>query len=155
MITRLTMLAAINVIAAADLVTDAWALALPASGLTILPFLNLRLSFNTGIAFGMLAADGVHGYVVLVALTLAIGMFVLWLAWEASTALERVAYVAIVGGAFGNLLDRLPDGMVTDFLDFHASGWHFPTFNLGDVAISAGVVLLVAQRIRASRSVSS
>ncbi|OYX00849.1 MAG: hypothetical protein B7Z15_20035 [Rhizobiales bacterium 32-66-8] len=69
--------------------------------------------------------------------------FFLRLAWISCRPLQRAGYGAIVGGAFGNLLDRLPDGMVTDFLDLHAGGWHFPTFNLADIAISAGVGLLL------------
>lgn len=143
MIARLTLLVGIAVIAALDLATKAWALTLPASGLSILPFLDLRLGFNTGVSFGMFAAEGVHGYVVLLVATLSVSILFLCLAWAARKGLERAGYVAIVGGAFGNLIDRLPDGAVTDFLDLHAGGWHFPTFNLADVAISAGVMLLI------------
>ena len=48
-----------------------------------------------------------------------------------------------MGGALGNLIDRLPDGAVTDFLDLHAAGWHFAAFNIADVAITTGVGLLL------------
>lgn len=140
---RYLLLVLIGVVVALDFATKAWALTLPASGLPILPFFNLRLGFNTGISFGLFAAEGVYGYVVLIVLTLGIASFFLRLAWISRRPLERAGYGAIVGGAFGNLLDRLRDGAVTDFLDLHAGEWHFPTFNLADVAISAGVVLLL------------
>jgi signal peptidase II len=140
---RLALLAGIAGIAALDLATKAWALTLPAAGISVLPFFDLRLGFNTGVSFGMFAAEGVHGYVVLLAATLTVSIFFLWLAWGTRLVLERAGYGAIVGGAFGNLIDRLPDGAVTDFLDLHAGGWHFPTFNLADLAISAGVLLLL------------
>jgi signal peptidase II len=140
---RYLLLVLIGVVVALDFATKAWALTLPASGLSILPFLDLWLGFNIGISFGLLAAEGVYGYVVLIVLTLGIASFFLRLAWISRRSLERAGYGAIVGGAFGNLLDRLPDGAVTDFLDVHAGGWHFPTFNLADVAISVGVGLLL------------
>lgn len=143
MIRRLVLLAGIAGVVALDLVTKAWALTLPASGISILPFFDLRLGFNTGISFSLFEAEGVHGYVVLLVVALVVSIFVLGLAWRAPLGRERAGYGAIVGGALGNLLDRLPDGEVTDFLDLHAGGWHFPTFNLADVAISAGVVTLL------------
>lgn len=153
MTARISLLLAITAVVTLDLVTKAWALTLPIEGVSILPFFNLRLGFNTGVSFGLLAAEGVHGYVVLIVLTLAVSIFFLVLAWRTPRALERAAFGAIVGGAFGNLLDRLPDGAVTDFLDLHAGGWHFPTFNLADVTISAGVgLLLLATLWRPARS---
>lgn len=148
MTARLQLLILIGVVVVLDLVTKALALTLPASGLPILPFFDLRFGFNTGISFGLLAAEGVYGYVVLIVLTLGIASFFLRLAWISCRPLERAGYGAIAGGAFGNLLDRLPDGAVTDFLDLHAGGWHFPTFNLADVAISAGVGLLLLAAFR-------
>lgn len=152
MIARLVLAVVIGAIVGIDLATKAWALALPAPGLTILPFFDLRLSFNTGVSFGMFAADGVHGYVVLIVLTLVIATFFFGLACGAHRPLERAGYGAIVGGAMGNLLDRLPDGMVTDFLDLHAGGWHFPTFNLADIAISVGAGLLLLAALRRPRA---
>jgi lipoprotein signal peptidase len=56
----------------------------------------------------------------------------------------------IIGGAFGNILDRLRIGAVTDFVDVHYKGWHWPTFNLADVAIVSGVTLLVLFSFRAT-----
>lgn len=152
MIRLLILLAGIAGISVLDLATKAWALKLPASGLSVLPFLDLRLGFNTGVSFGMFAVEGVEGYVVLLAATLTISAFFLYLALKARRAGERAGYGAIVGGAIANLIDRLPDGAVTDFLDFHAAGWHFPTFNIADVAISAGVALLLFSSLFAART---
>lgn len=139
---RQLLLVTIGMVIALDFVSKVWALTLPARGLPILPVLDLRLGFNTGISFGLLAAQGVYGHLFLVVLTLGIASFFLRLGWISQQPLERAGYGAIVGGAVGNAFDRLPDGAVTDFLDLHASGWHFPTFNLADVAITAGVGLL-------------
>jgi signal peptidase II len=141
---RLLLILLITAIAAADYLTKGWALSNLAGGgrPVIAGFFDLTLGFNAGISFGLLAADGLYGYVVLIAVTLAIAIFFAGLAWRAQGWAERVGFAAIVGGAAGNLIDRLRDGLVTDFLDFHAVGWHFPTFNLADVAISMGVALL-------------
>jgi signal peptidase II len=57
----------------------------------------------------------------------------------------------IAGGATGNIVDRIRQGAVTDFLDFHASGWHWPTFNLADVAIVLGVTMLLAMSLGVRR----
>lgn len=114
----------------------------------VLPVLNLALGFNRGVSFGMFAGDGAEGWWTIVLLTLAICSVVAWL-WHRSQQLsERIGYALILGGALGNLVDRISDGAVTDFIDLHAGDWHFPTFNLADVAITAGVILLLVSSIR-------
>ena len=104
---------------------------LDGSLLPVLPFFNLTLGFNRGVSFGMFSAEGAAGWWGLVLATLVISM--------------------ILGGALGNLVDRLPDGAVTDFIDLHAGGWHFPTFNLADVGITAGVLLLLLSSLLPAR----
>lgn len=143
MTARILLLVLIVVVGALDLATKSWALSLPPGGVSLLPFADLRLSFNTGISFGLFATEDVQGYVVLTVVTLLVSVFFLGLAWRAASRLERAGYGAIVGGAIANLLDRLPDGAITDFIDLHAGGWHFPTFNLADVAITIGVAMLL------------
>lgn len=143
MTARILLLLLVGAIGAIDLATKSWAMTLPAGGVLLLPFVDLRLSFNTGISFGLFAAEDVHGYVVLTVVTLLVSVFFLGLAWRARSGLECVGYGAIVGGALANLLDRLPDGAVTDFVDLHAGGLHFPTFNLADVAITTGAAMLL------------
>ncbi len=143
MTARILLLALIAVVAGLDLVTKAWALTLPSGGLQVIPGFDLRLGFNTGVSFGLLAAEGVYGYAILLVFTMVVTLFFLWLGWQTRASLERAGYGAIVGGALGNVLDRFPDGAVTDFLDLRAAGWHFPTFNLADVAITTGVGILL------------
>lgn len=108
----------------------------------LLPFFNLVIVWNKGVSFGMLG-DAVPG--VILALTLAIlviiGFVFLWLR-KAALLGEQVALGAVLGGAFGNLLDRLRFGAVFDFLDFHLAGWHWPAFNIADSAICLGFVYL-------------
>lgn len=116
-----------------------------------LPVLNFTLGFNRGISFGLFSAEGAAGWWALVLTTLAVSMFVGWLWHRAKAPLERLGYAAILGGALGNLVDRLPDGAVTDFIDVHVASWHFPTFNLADVAISGGVALLLLSSFLSAR----
>lgn len=113
----------------------------------VLPVLNLTLGFNRGVSFGMFAGDGAQGWWTIVLPTLAICLALAWIWHRSRRLLERLGYAAILGGALGNLVDRVPDGAVTDFIDLHAGGWHFPTFNLADIGITAGVVLLLASTV--------
>ena len=117
----------------------------------VLQVLNFTLGFNRGVSFGLFSAEGPAGRWALVLLTLAISGLVGWLWHRAKAPLDRLGYAAVLGGALGNLVDRLPDGAVTDFIDFHVAGWHFPTFNLADIAISAGVALLLISSFLSSR----
>jgi len=104
---------------------------------------------NTGIAFGMLGGNGFTGRWLLVAFSLAIMALVVTLLWSASKPPSRehwtlrAALGAVLGGAAGNLYDRIAFGSVTDFLDFYTGIHHFPVFNVADAAISCGAVLLI------------
>jgi|TARA_R110002126_G_scaffold42829_5_gene123308 signal peptidase II len=124
---------------------------LDGSLLPVLPFFNLTLGFNRGVSFGMFSAEGAAGWWGLVLATLVISMIVGRLWHRARTLSDRFGYAFILGGALGNLVDRLPDGAVTDFIDLHAGGWHFPTFNLADVGITAGVLLLLLSSLLPAR----
>jgi signal peptidase II len=126
-----------------DVLTKAQALNLPVAGVELLPGVALRLSFNAGVSFGLFAAEDVHGYVVLLVTTLVLAVFVAGLGWRAKTTFERVGYWSILGGAVANLIDRATDGFVTDFIDVSFGTWHFPTFNVADIAISLGVALVL------------
>jgi signal peptidase II len=120
---------------------------LPGEVREILPFANLRLGFNRGISFGLLPADEASGVFLLIGITalISIGMAV----WSvlAQTWQEGVALALIVAGALGNLIDRVRDRMVTDFIDLHALGYHWPTFNVADIGITLGAVWLVADSL--------
>jgi len=106
-------------------------------------FFNLVLAWNPGVSFGMFGNDAAIMPYVLSAVALAIT--VVLLAWlrSADRSLVALAIGMIVGGAVGNVIDRLRFGAVADFLDFHAFGFHFWAFNVADTGISVGVALLV------------
>ena len=147
--------------------SDSWRLALPVAGgvlvldqlskflieralslhqeLVLLSFLSLQLAYNTGAAFSFLHDAGGWQRGFLSAVSIAI---MVWLAvWvhRLAPAERRLAWplALILGGAAGNLIDRLSVGAVTDFIVLHYRGWHWPTFNLADAAISLGVVILI------------
>ena len=65
------------------------------------------------------------------------------MAFRAQHALERAGFALVVGGALGNIIDRLRQGAVTDFLDFYWRDWHWPTFNVADICITLGAVLIL------------
>jgi signal peptidase II len=108
----------------------------------ILPFFNLVTVWNYGISFGMFNNGSAGGSIVFVGLALVIvAALLVWLRSVASPFVAA-ALGLVIGGALGNVIDRLRFGAVFDFLDFHAAGWHWPAFNVADSAICIGVVLL-------------
>jgi signal peptidase II len=115
----------------------------PPRVIEVLPILNLTLGFNEGSAFGLLGGAMAGRPLIMVALTGAVTATVLILALRSESTAGRVGFSLIAGGSLGNILDRLRQGAVTDFLDLHWQGWHWPTFNLADVAIVAGVAILL------------
>lgn len=131
---------------ALDLTTKALALRLPPEGVALVPGLNLSLGFNRGVSFGLFADTAPTMWIALFTGTALAILAVLGA--RAAEPLERISYALILGGGLANLADRLVDRQVTDFLDLHAAGWHFPTFNLADVAISIGVILVALHGLR-------
>lgn len=111
----------------------------------LLPVLNLTLAFNTGAAFSFLADGGGWQRWLLSAVAVAVGVYLLiWLrGLEARRRLEVSGLGLILGGAVGNLVDRLRLGGVIDFIDVHVGGWHWPAFNVADSAITLGVVAVL------------
>jgi len=106
-------------------------------------FFNLVLTFNTGVSFGLLDNDSPWGPWLLSGLAVAIVIgLLIWLRQQ-SHLLPALAIGLIVGGALGNVIDRMHQPGVVDFLDFHLSGWHWPAFNVADSAITVGVALLL------------
>jgi signal peptidase II len=113
---------------------------LPPVSVEILSFFNLTMVWNEGVSFGMF-----HGTEIwfLVGLALAISvLFSVWLT-RATGWVQAVALSLVIGGAIGNVVDRLRFGAVADFFDFHVMGWHYPAFNVADCAIVVGIALLV------------
>lgn len=115
--------------------------------LDITPFLNIVLVRNRGASFGMFGEQGEWATwgLTLVALAIGIGL-VVWM-WRAQRTWIVAGLGMIVGGAAGNLIDRVRYGAVTDFLDFYWGDLHWPAFNLADSAITVGVVILLADAL--------
>lgn len=108
----------------------------------ILPVFNLVTVWNYGISFGMFNSGSAEASIVFVVLALAIVAALLFWLRSATSPLVSIALGLVIGGAIGNVVDRLRFGAVFDFLDFHVGGWHWPAFNVADSAITVGVVLL-------------
>ncbi|MCB4825415.1 signal peptidase II [Roseicella aerolata] len=131
---------------ALDQATKWWVLTAlmdPPRIIPVAPFFNLVLWHNRGVSFGLLSADHPATPWLLSTLALAIvAGLVIWMTRDRRPGMAA-AVGLIAGGALGNVVDRLRHGAVTDFLDFHAAGYHWPAFNLADTAIFLGVALLV------------
>ncbi len=122
---------------AADQATTSWALAALRHPVHLVGPLGLALQYNSGTAFSLLTGAGDWLVPVLVAILAAVG----WLAWHARRRLLAVAYGLLLGGALGNLADRLLRGHHGDVVDFVTLS-HWPTFNVADACITVGVALL-------------
>lgn len=119
-----------------------------ANAVPVTPFFNLVLVHNRGVSFGLLASSHTYLPYALALFSLAIvAGLVVWL-WRSDSQLQRVGLAAIIGGAVSNAFDRLDDGAVTDFLDFYLGTYHWPVFNLADVAIMGGVAALMLDTLR-------
>lgn len=115
----------------------------PPRVIPITPFFSLTLGFNRGASFGMFSTDAEFGRWALTALALVIvAGLVIWLA-RTQSRLEAMGVGAIIGGALGNVADRVRQGAVTDFLDFYVGNWHWPAFNMADASITLGVAALL------------
>ena len=118
----------------------------------VTPFFNVVRVHNTGAAFSFLAgASGWQRWFFVVLGFVASGFIVWMLRSHPTQRLFCFAVTMIMGGALGNVIDRLLHGYVVDFLQFHAGGWYFPSFNLADSAITLGAVLLIADEVRRVR----
>ncbi len=110
----------------------------------VTPWFNLVHVLNPGAAFSFLAdASGWQRYF-LSAIGLTVSAILLWMLWRGvKNRLEAVAYAGLIGGALGNVIDRLRLGAVVDYLDFYWQDWHWPAFNLADILVVGGAGLLI------------
>jgi signal peptidase II len=115
----------------------------------LLPFLNLTLVYNTGAAFGFLSgASGWQNVFFIVVAIVASAIVVVMLRKLGTRDTQlAVALTLVLGGAIGNLIDRLVYGYVIDYIDFYIGSWHFWTFNVADSAITVGAILLVLDSV--------
>jgi signal peptidase II len=114
-----------------------------ANPVAVTPFFNLVLVWNRGVSFGMFNQASAAGPWILTGLALAITAGLLWWLRHAQGRVAITALGLVIGGAIGNVIDRLRFGAVVDFLDFHVAGWHWPAFNVADSAICVGAALLL------------
>ncbi len=112
------------------------------------PYLDVVMAKNPGISYSLLSAHSAAGRWGLVAFVAVASGLIAWWLWRATTRLVGLALGLILGGAIGNAVDRFSYGWVADFYYFHVGSFHWYVFNLADVAIVAGVVLLLLDALR-------
>jgi signal peptidase II len=109
----------------------------------VLPFFNLVMVWNPGISLGLFPASSVEGTVFLATFQMiAVGVLCWWM-WSAKKASLAIGLGMVIGGALGNLIDRLVYGKVADFFHLYAFGYSFYVFNVADAAITFGVIALL------------
>ncbi|MDH3888980.1 MAG: signal peptidase II [Gammaproteobacteria bacterium] len=123
---------------------------------TLIPFLALFKAYNPGAAFSFLsdASGWQRWFFVVLALVVIVILLVWLLRLPAAEKATSLALALILGGAAGNLIDRLVYGYVIDFIDVYYGSWHWPAFNVADAAISVGAFLLLLDAFRGGREKS-
>ena len=133
-------------LAAVDQIAKEWALAALKEPVSVLPSLNFVLVHNPGAAFGFLSQAGGWQRWFFIAAGIAIGVFVaVWLRRCARSGRQwlAAALTLVLGGAVGNLWDRIVRGAVVDFIDVYYGRFHWPAFNVADAAITVGAAILI------------
>ena len=105
-------------------------------------FLNIHLIWNEGIAFGLFSFNEDYLYNVLTFLILIVIFFIIFMIWK-SDRLRKYALLLVLGGALGNFFDRLIYKAVPDFIDFHVGNFHWFIFNVSDIFITVGIILMI------------
>ena len=115
------------------------------SEMAVTPFLNFALAFNTGAAFSFLSDAGGWQNIFFAIVAFVVSIVILFMIRRlgANDTQVAVALTLVLGGAAGNVIDRLRFGYVVDFIDVYYRSWHWPTFNIADSAITIGAILLV------------
>ena len=109
-------------------------------------YLNLNLVFNTGIGFGFLSLNAGIYYNILSILIFFIILVLIYLMFKSKTS-EKIFFSLIIGGAIGNLYDRIIYKAVPDFIDFHIKEFHWFTFNIADIFISLGIIFMIINEL--------
>jgi len=113
----------------------------------VLPVFNVVLAFNRGVSFSMLTSDAAYSQHLLSGLAIIVCVGLLIWVRKHPAKYTNIAVALIVGGAIGNVIDRLRIGAVIDFLDVHWGHWHWPAFNVADTAISIGAIIMVLDAV--------
>ena len=113
---------------------------------TILPFLNFNLIWNEGIAFGLFSFADKSNYNILTVIIIFVTAIIFWMIIK-TKELEKLGFMMIFGGSLGNIFDRLYYSSVPDFIDIHFYNFHWFIFNVADIFISIGVMLLILLEI--------
>ena len=109
-------------------------------------FINLDLVWNTGIGFGILSTNTALFYNFITFLIFSVIIFLLYLILK-SKFIDKILYSIVVGGALGNFYDRLVYFAVPDFIDFHFQSFHWFTFNIADIFITLGIIMLIVKEL--------
>ena len=141
---------------ALDQATKLWAASALDYGVPVplLPFFNLTLVHNTGAAFSFLADAGGWQRLFFIVLSSVVSLvLVVWI-WRLPSTMRLlgIALALVLGGALGNLVDRIAYGYVVDFIDLYYRSYHFHTFNIADSAITIGICLMALDAIFGRRS---
>ena len=115
-------------------------------GLIITSFLNFNLIWNEGIAFGLFSFDNKLFYNLLTILIGSITIVIIWLMFK-SRGFEKLSFLMIIGGSFGNIFDRIYYSAVPDFIDLHFNNYHWFIFNVADIFITLGIMFLISIEI--------
>jgi signal peptidase II len=151
-------LAVSAVVVALDLASKAWIVRVlqPGDVQVLTSWFNLVLAYNEGAAFSFLANAGGWQRWFFLVLSLVISVaIVVMLRRHHARPLTAFALALVLGGALGNVYDRVTLGRVVDFIQLHAAGYYWPAFNVADSAISVGVVLLLLENLGRSRAARS
>ena len=114
-------------------------------------FLNFNLVWNNGIAFGLFSFEQ-NNYYNFITLIIIIITFVIIMLMLKSKGIEKLGFSMIIGGSFGNLFDRIYYSSVIDFIDFHINNFHWFIFNVADIFICVGVMLLIILEISSKKN---
>jgi len=109
---------------------------------SVTTFLDFNLVWNSGIAFGLFSFDQSIYYNLITSIIILVTLLIIWVALK-SKSLEKISYLMIVGGSFGNIFDRLYYSSVIDFIDINYNNFHWFIFNVADIFISLGVIILI------------
>lgn len=138
-----------SLIIIADQTSKAWAARNLVFGkfYSIVPQVNFYLTHNKGIAFSLFSASSqtIHNILLVISCLIIITLTVFEFRLKPKQHILRIAFALIIGGAIGNVVDKLCLGYVIDFIDFYLHDWHFATFNIADAAISIGAALLIIE----------